>query len=108
MEFQYSNEILVVITCHTNTFKVINKRCMKDFTKEKWNHNLAGKKWEELGVTENLEVMASVLGNLVKESLNECAPWKEIKVRTKHVFDLSDETTEAMKVRDRMRKILTD
>ena len=67
-------------------FKTIKKRCMKDFTKEKWILNLAGKKWEDLGRTDDVEDMALIFGNLIEDSLNECAPWKETKVRTKHVF----------------------
>ena len=91
-------------TVKQEKFKVINKRCMKDFAKEKWNHNLAAKRWEEIGETEDVEAMASIFGNLVEESLNDCAPWNEIKVRSNHVFGLSDDTKEAMKERDKMRE----
>ena len=36
--------------------------------------------------------------------MNDCAPWNEIKVRSNHVFGLSDDTKEAMKERDKMRE----
>jgi hypothetical protein len=37
--------------------KIIVKRCMKEFTKEKWMDCLAGREWERLAETEDLEDM---------------------------------------------------
>ena len=62
---------------------------MKHFTKESWNQNLAGKNWEDLGTTEDVEEMASMFGNCVEKSLDECAPWKETKVRRKSTYSAS-------------------
>ena len=39
-----------------------------------------------------------------KPTMNDCAPWKEIKVRSNHVFGLSDDTQEGMRQRDKMRE----
>jgi len=54
----------------------IHKRCMKNFTHQKWTVCLAGKEWEDLGKTEDVNEMAQYLNNRVVEALNECAPWK--------------------------------
>ena len=62
------------------------------------------KGWENLGTTEDENEMATMFGEHIEEALNEVAPWKTIKVRTNHVFGLSDVTKETMKKRDILRK----
>jgi hypothetical protein len=57
----------------------IHKRCMKNFTQQKWTGCLAGKEWEDLGKTEDVNEMAQYFNNRVVEALDECAPWKNTK-----------------------------
>jgi len=58
----------------------IQKRCMKNFTQQKCLGCLARKEWEDLGRTEDINEMADDFHNKVKEALDVCAPWKNIKI----------------------------
>ena len=84
--------------------RVITKRSMKDFTKEKWNRSLAVRRWERIGLTEDVNEMAEILDEQITEALDECAPLKEFKIRANHKFGLTDKTKKLIKKRDRMRK----
>ena len=54
--------------------KSIIRRSMKDFTKAKWNRSLAGRRWERIGETEDIEEMTNTFNELVLDALDECAP----------------------------------
>ena len=84
--------------------KVILKRSMKNFTKEKWNISLARRRWEKIGQTEDVNEMAKILEEQVTEALDECAPIKEFKIRKNHKFGLKEETIKMIKERDSVRK----
>ena len=69
---------------------------MKQFSKEKWSQSLAVKGWENIGTTDDVNVMAVRFGIHVENALNECAPWKEMKVRRNYVYGLSEETNRTL------------
>ena len=48
----------------------IRKRCMKNFTQQKWNRCLAGKELEDLGKTKDVNEMAQYFNNRVVEALD--------------------------------------
>jgi hypothetical protein len=49
----------------------IHKRCMKNFTQQKWTGCLAGKELEDLGKTEDVNEMAQYFKNRVVEAPDE-------------------------------------
>ena len=46
--------------------KTIHKRSMKNFNSQDWNKCLAGKNWEELGRTEDVNEMADLFDLLAR------------------------------------------
>jgi len=84
--------------------ETIKKRCMKNFTQQKWIECLAGKEWEDLGRTENVNEMAEDFNNKVKAALDVCAPWKNIKIHQNYKSGISDETKQLIRQRDDLRK----
>ncbi len=78
----------------------IHKRCMKTFTQQKWTGCLAGKEWEDQGKTEDVNEMAQNFNNRVVEALDECAPWKNIKIQNNYKFGVTKETKELIKERN--------
>ena len=56
--------------------RVITKRSMRDFTKEKWNRSLAVRRWERIGLAEDVNEIAEILDEQITEALDECAPMK--------------------------------
>ena len=84
--------------------KFVRKRCMKNFTQEKWKLQLAMKNWEKIGETEDVNEMAQHFNEKVIEALDECAPIKEMKIRQAYKDGLTDRTKAMIKERDRMRK----
>jgi hypothetical protein len=84
----------------------IHKRCMKNFTQQKWTGCLAGKEWEDLGKTEDVNEMAQYFNKRVVEALDECAPWKNIKIQKNYKFGISNKTKQLIKERDKVRKLI--
>jgi hypothetical protein len=84
----------------------IHKRCMRNFTQQKRTGCLAGKEWEDLGKTEDVNEMAQNFNNRVVEALDECAPWKNIKIQKNYKFGISKKTKELIKERDNVRKLI--
>jgi hypothetical protein len=84
--------------------ETIKKRCMKNFTQQKWIECLAGKKWEDLGRTEDVNEMAEDFNNKVKAALDVCAPWKNIKICQNYKSGISDKTKQLIRQRDDLRK----
>jgi hypothetical protein len=70
--------------------ETIKKRCMKNFTQQKWIECLAGKEWEDLGRTEDVNEMAEDFNNKVKAALDVCAPWKNIKIHQNYKSGISE------------------
>ena len=79
---------------------------MKNFNKETWLEGLAKQRWEEIGETEDPNVMAKSFDNLIKSALDECAPMKTFKIRPKYKFGLTPECKLLMAERDAVRKNL--
>ena len=77
----------------------IQKRCLKNFTQQKWLECLAGKEWEDLGRTEDINEMAEDFNNKVKEALDVCAPWKNVKIRQYYKFGISGKTKQLIRQR---------
>ena len=84
--------------------KVVWKRSLKGFTKEKWNESLARKRWEAIGETEDVNEMAKIFNRHIQEALDECAPVKEFKIRKNYRSGLKEGTIEMIKERDKIRK----
>ena len=76
---------------------------MKEFTKEKWKECLVRRNWEKLANTENIKIMSKDFTELVKESQDECAPVKKIKINTNYTHGLTEETKKLIK-RERQTK----
>ncbi len=57
----------------------IHKRYMKNVTQQKWTVYFAGKEWEDLVKTEDVNKMAQYFNNRLVKVLDECALWKNIK-----------------------------
>ena len=89
-----------------NKPKIVVKRNMRNFNKESWLTNLAKQKWEELGETEDPNLMAKSFDNLVKTALDECAPFTSFKIRAKYKLGLTPECKRMMAERDALRKNL--
>jgi len=77
---------------------------MKNFTQHKWIKCLAGKEWEKLGRTEDVNEMAEDFNNKVKAALDVCAPWKNIKIHQNYKSGISEETKQLIRQRDDLRK----
>ncbi len=78
---------------------------MKNFTQQKWTGGLAGKEWEDLIKTEDVNKMAQYFNNRVVEALDECAPWKNIKILKSYKFGISNKTKEFITARDNVQKL---
>ena len=83
--------------------KTITKRSTKFFTKARWTASLATQRWENLGETEDLDQMVTLLTNHVTNSLDDCAPRRTFKVRNNYKFGISDATKALIKERDNAR-----
>ena len=79
---------------------------MKNFTQQKWNRCLAGKELEDLGKPKDVNEMAQYFNNRVVEALDECAPWKNIKIQKNYKFGVTKETKELIKERNNVRKLI--
>ena len=65
---------------------------------------MAGREWERLAETEDLEDMTKDFSELITEALDQCAPMKEFKLNTNYKHGLTKETKELIKERDELRK----
>ena len=79
---------------------------MKNFTQQKWTRCLAVKEWEDLGKTEDVNEMAQYFNNRVVQALDECAPWKNIKIQKNYKFGVTNETQEFIKERNNVKKLI--
>jgi hypothetical protein len=84
----------------------IRKRCMKNFSQQKWTGCLAGKEWEDLGKTEDVNEMAQYFNKRVVEALDECAPCTNIKIQKNYKFGISNKTKQLIKERDKVQKLI--
>ena len=78
--------------------KIIIKRCMRDFMTERLKDSLAGKEWERLAETEDVEKMEEEFTDLMKTAK------KNFKINTNYEHGLTKETKELIKERDDPRK----
>ena len=76
------------------------------FHTKKWTGCLAGKQWEDLGKTEDVNEMAQYFNNRVVQALDECAPWKNIKIQKNYKFGVTNETQEFIKERNNVKKLI--
>jgi hypothetical protein len=84
------------------------KRNMKEFSQPKWNNTLAGKEWERIAETGDVNKMAITFNELVKESLDICAPMKSFTIRRNFRSGISEETKKLIKERDTTRRKQND
>jgi hypothetical protein len=84
--------------------KSIAKRSFKNYSKRSWNEYLTPKNWSAIKDSESLDKMVSNLKDIVRNSMNECLPVKNFKVRETHKFGTSESTKKLIKERDSARK----
>ena len=53
---------------------------MKNFNVQHWNETLASQNWEEIGNSEDVNEMATMLSGLVNKALDICAPRKKFTI----------------------------
>ena len=85
-------------------FRKIRKRCMKNFTQEKWVNSLVNQQWEDLAQTDNIHEMTNSFNINLQKALDESAPWKCITIHKNYKHGLSDQTKKLIKERDQLRK----
>ena len=83
----------------------IMKRSFKYFDKNAFNCDLASQSWEDLGRTEDVDVMARLFTNYFLRVLNKHAPYKQVKRNKKwKKITLSRECQELIRRRDMVAK----
>jgi hypothetical protein len=75
----------------------ITKRSFKNFTTAGWIASLARQDWSEVEHCDSVEAMVTEFQENVMAALDQIAPIKMFKVRSKHKFGLSESTKELMK-----------
>ena len=75
----------------------ITKRSFKNFTTAGWIASLARQDWSEVEHCDSVEAMVTEFQENVMAALDQIAPIKTFKVRSKHKFRLSESTKELMK-----------
>ena len=81
----------------------IRKRIFKHFTQEKWLQCLVKQQWEELCLVDDLTQMVNTFDSFVRDALDECAPYGNIKMRPHYCKGLSEATKDLMRQRDKAR-----
>ena len=54
----------------------ITKRCLKNFSEEKWTNSLDNREWSGLEECSSVDEMVEIFTNNINESLDEVAPLK--------------------------------
>ena len=81
----------------------ITKRCLKNFSEEKWTNSLDNREWSGLEECSSVDEMVEIFTNNINESLDEVAPLKSFIVKSNYRFGISPETKNLMKSRDETR-----
>ena len=79
-------------------------RSYRNFNQDAFNQALMMKPWEQLGLTENVNIMANLMNRFLTETLDEIVPMKKVKMHNNHVSALSNETKKLIKERNKARK----
>ena len=87
--------------------KTIRKRSMKNFTKKRWIDCLRNRDWSSIYQIEDVEGKTSELTKQINEALDECAPYKNVKIRQNFKPGLSDTAKKLIMERDLTRKELS-
>jgi hypothetical protein len=81
----------------------IRRRCMRDFTKTRWVDALRNQEWVEVVSEQDLETKTAKLTEKLTAALDECAPYKTVKVRTNFKPGITEEAKRLMSERDKTR-----
>ena len=84
--------------------RTITKRSMKDFTKTRWLDCLRTRDWTRINSIPDVNTQAEEFTREINEALDECAPFKEFKVRQSYKPGLSDQAKKIIRERDLTRK----
>ena len=84
--------------------KVILKRTMKKFNEKRFCRDLALQPWEKLVETEDVNKMVEMYTKFITKTLDNHAPFKEIKIRSKYKSGISSDTKKLMSKRDKARR----
>ena len=71
---------------------------------EIWNEALSKKEWSKVIKAEDLNEKVEIFSQFIEEALDEIAPIKSFKVKSRYKFGLSAETKMLMASRDLTRK----
>ena len=81
----------------------ITKRSMKNFTKKRWIDALRNQDWQKITTTTNIEEKTEEFTNLVSSALDECAPYKNFKIRMNYRPGITEEAKRLIVERDKAR-----
>jgi hypothetical protein len=92
------------------TDAIIKKRCYKRFNWDNFKQDLVTQPWEQLGETEDVNIMVDMFTCFFLSALDKHAPIKEIKLtnRSQKMIKLSDECKLVMKSRDLIASQIKD
>ena len=80
-------------------------RSFKHFNQTAFNHDLAMQRWEDLGMTENVDEMCRMFTNFFLETLNKHAPYMQVRQnKKKKQIVLSKKCLNLMRERDDFAK----
>ena len=88
----------------SNPQSSIRKRSMKGFTKTRWVDCLRNRNWERISSLTDVNEKAEELTKQINLALDECAPYKQFKVRQNFKPGLTEEAKKMMLERDLTRK----
>ena len=84
----------------------ILKRSMKNFTQTRWIDSLRACNWNPLSQITDINDQTQELTNQINQALDECAPFKKIKIRENFRPGLTEKSRNLMMQRDTTRKSL--
>ena len=76
---------------------------MKNFTKKRWIDALRNQDWQKITTTTNIEEKTEEFTNLVSSALDECAPYKNFKIRMNYRPGITEEAKRLIVERDKAR-----
>ena len=88
-------------------FPPIHLKLELNFEKDLFLFDLARKKWEYMGLIDDLNEKAKIFDSFFKSTLDNHAPVKEIRMKSTKKRSLSEKTKLLMKERDLTRKAIS-
>ena len=88
--------------------KILRKRSMKDFTKTRWIDCLRARDWSQVYNEKDVKTKAMEFTKQINLALDECAPFKNYKVKEKFKPGLSHSAKQLIMERDGTRKKISE